>query len=188
MIRFAMAAAGLAVVVLVAAASAQSPEPRPVALETQSATRALDAVPAVFAVARNLEGIEINVSLDAMERGFSDLAGQPAAQEQLAAALGVYGYETYGEWAATIRTIFATYAFVKAEGAGAPTIEPALQQVLNDPRVTRAQKDAIVAWMDASGADAPGTEGVPPSEGNLVAVIALVPHIASTIEMMQAMQ
>jgi hypothetical protein len=168
--------------------SAQSPANQPVALEAQSATRALDAIPAVFAIARNLEGVEIDVSADSMARGFSDLADEAAAQDQLTAALGAYGFEGYGAWAATTRTIFATYGFILSEGQAAPIVERALQQVVNNPGVPQNQRDAIVSHMSRLKGAESSPDGAAPTEENLVVVIGLVPHIESTIEMMRAMQ
>ena len=169
-------------------ASAQSPSGQSVALEARSATRALDAIPAVFIVAQNLDGAEIDVSADSMASGFSDLADEAAAQDQLTAALGAYGFEGYPAWAATVRTIFATYGFIRSEGLAAPTIDRALQQVLNDPNVPQNQKDAVVDRMGNSPADVPKTDGTAPTIENLVVVIGLVPQIESTIEMMRAMR
>ena len=94
--------ATVAVSAVLLSALAQSPEDQPVALEAQSAARALDAIPAVFAIAQNLEGAEVDVSADGMASGFSDLADKTAVQDQLIAALGAYGFEGYGAWAATM--------------------------------------------------------------------------------------
>lgn len=167
--------------------SAQSPS-QEVLLEGRSAARALDAIPAVFAVAQNLEGIEIDVSADGMASGFSDLAAEPSAQEQLTAALGAYGFEGYDAWAATIRTIFATYSFIRSEGQAAPTVARALKQVLDDAGVPQSQKDAIVIHIGRPRGKSTSPDGVTPIEENLVVVIGLMPQIESTTEMMRAMQ
>lgn len=169
-------------------ASAQVAAPQSVALETRSASRALDAVPAVFAVARNLEGVEIEVGVDSVANGFSDLAGQPAAQEQLTAALGSYGFEGYEDWAATVRTVFSTYAFIRSRGPNDPSIEEATRRILDDPSIPRSQKDSIVESMSEPSAELPEIGAAPPTQENLAVVVALVPHIESTIEMMRAMQ
>jgi hypothetical protein len=173
---------------VVVAASAQSPPKQGITLDVQSASRALDAIPAVFAVARNLEGVEIDVGPDSMASGFSDLADEPAAQDQLTAALGAYGFEGYSVWSATVRTIFATYGIIRSEGQAAPTVDRALQQVLNDPGVPQSQKDAIVSSMSRPEGSGPSSDEAAPSEEDLVVVIGLVPHIEATIEMMRAMQ
>lgn len=183
-----LAIAAVATSTVVLSSSAQSPENQLLALEVQSAARALDAIPAVFAIAQNLEGVEIDVSAEGMASGFSDLADETAVEDQLTAALGAYGFEGYPAWAATVRTIFAAYAFIRSEGPAAPTIERALQQVLNDPSVPQSQKNAIVDRMDRPPADIPKTAGTAPTEGNLVVAVELVPHIESTIEMMRAMR
>ena len=169
-------------------ASAQSPASEPVALDVQSASRALDAIPAVFAIARNLDSAEIDVGPDSMASGFNALADETAAQEQLSAALGAYGFEGYGAWAATIRTIFATYGFIRAEGQTAPIVDRALQQVLNDSGVPQNQKDAIVSRMGPTKGVESSQDGPAPTEENLVVVIGLMPHIEATIEMIGAMQ
>lgn len=169
-------------------ASAQSPANQQVALDPQSAARALDAIPAVFVVAQNLDGAQIDISADGMASGFSDLADETAAQDQLTAALGAYGFEGHPAWAATVRTIFAGYGFIRSEGWAAPMIDHALQQVLNDPGIPQNQKDAIVDHMGSPLADFPRTDGTAPTEENLIVVIGLLPHIESTIEMMRAMR
>jgi hypothetical protein len=183
-----LVAPAVAILTNLLSASAQSPANQLVALEALSAARALDAIPAVFAVAQNLGGVEIDISANSMASGFSDLADETAAQDQLTAALGAYGFEGYGVWAATIRTIFATYGFIRSEGQAAPIVDRALQKVLNDPGVPQNQKDAIVRHMDDPKADMPKPDGAAPTDENLVVVIELVPHIESTIEMMGAMQ
>jgi hypothetical protein len=169
-------------------ASAQSPATQQVTLDSQSASRALDAIPAVYVVAQNVDGAEVDVSAAGMASGFSDLADETAAQEQLTAALGAYGFEGYPAWAATVRTIFATYDFIRSEGLAASTIDRALQLVFNDPSVPQNQQGAIVDRMDDPPADIPETDGTAPTEENLVVVIELVPHIETTIEMMRAMR
>jgi len=173
---------------VVGPAPAQNTAPLPVTLDAQSASRALDAVPAVFAVAQNLEGVDIDVDVESMANGFSGLAGQEAAQVQLTAALGSYGFEGYADWAETIRILFSTYAFVRSKGPNDEAINLAVQGVLDDPDVPQSQKDAIVGRMREPLADYPDVDAGAPSRENLAVVIALVPHIESTVEMMRAMQ
>lgn len=178
----------LAATAIVIATSAQSPPKQRITLDAQSASRALDAIPAVFAVARNLEEVEIDVGPDSMASGFSDLADEPAAQDQLTAALGAYGFEGYSVWSATVRRIFATYGIIRSEGQAAPTVDRALQQVLNDPAVPQSQKDAIVSSMSRPEGSGASADEAAPSEEDLMVVIGLMPHIEATIEMMRAMQ
>ena len=169
-------------------ASAQSLTTQQVTLDSQSASRALDAIPAVFVVAQNVDGAEIDLSADGMASGFSDLADETAALDQLTAALGAYGFEGYPDWAATVRTIFTVYGFIRSERWAAPMIDRALQQILSDPGIPQIQKDAIVDRMDGLPVDIPETVGAPPTEQNLMVVIELVPHIETTIETMRAMR
>jgi len=169
-------------------APAQNAIPEPVALDARSAARALDAVPAVFAVAQNVEGVDIDVDVESMANGFSGLADQEAVHEQLTAALGSYGFEGYADWAATIRKIFSTYAYVRSKGANDEEIKRAVQRALDDPGLPQSQKDAIVSRMSQPLAEYPDVDAAPPSQEDLAAVIALVPHIETTIEMMRAMQ
>lgn len=183
-----LVAAAIAAVVTTTPVIAQAPIIQQVELEAQSASRALDAIPAVFAVARNLDGIAIDVGVDSMANGFADLAGQEAAQGQLTGALGAYGFEAYEDWAATVRTVFAIYAFIRSEGAGSPSIGAAVNRVLEDPSIPQGQKDAVADRISEPTIDAPQTGEAIPSPGNLAIVVALVPQIESTIQMMQAMQ
>lgn len=190
MMRIAMqvVVAGLATCAIVVPSSAQVEAPELVALEMRSASRALDAVPAVFAVAQNLENIKVDVSVDSMMSGFRDLAGQGDVQDLLAAALGPYDFEGYDEWAGTIRTVFAVYSFVRSNGPSAPSVGRAMQQVLNDPSIPQSQKDAIVRLMNEPMAQPLEADGLSPTQENLTVVIALVPHIEATVEMMRVMQ
>ena len=192
MLRFVttLAATALAAVLSLGLDSAVA-QGQPVALDARSAGRALDAVPAVFAVAQNVEGVDIDVSVDSMVGGFGDLAGEAAAQEMLVGALGAYDFESYEDWATTIRAIFSIYAFIQADAAngdGAPAIASALQRVLDDPGMPQSQKDAIAAHMDGAKTAVASTPAVTPSEANLAVVIGLGPQIEATIAMMRAMQ
>lgn len=183
-----LVAAAIAAVVSTTPIFAQAPVLQQVELEAQSASRALDAVPAVFAVARNLDGIEIDVSVDSMANGFADLADQESAHGQLAAALGAYGFETYDDWAATVRTVFAVYAFLGSEGPSTALIDEAVNQVLKDPSVPQGQKDAIRERMSEPIVGKSQFSETVPTRDNLATVVALVPQIESTIQMMKAMQ
>ena len=178
----------LTALMLVATASAQAPAAQPVVLEPQSTARALDAVAAVFAVARNLEDAEIGVGIESVADGFADLADETAAQDQLTAALGAYGFEGYRPWADTIKTIFATYGYVQSAGPTDPLVEKALQQVMNDAGVPQSQKDAIYRHIAEMSGEPIASEVAAPTPENLAVVIGLAPHIASTIEMIRAMQ
>lgn len=178
----------LVVLAVIEMASAQAPVDGAVALERQSAARALDAVPAVFAIARNLEGIKIDVGPDSIASGFSDLAGQEGAHDQLKGALGAYGFEGYSDWAATIRTIFLAYAYVRARGPDDAAVRQVLQQILADSDVPQSRKDAISSAMAAIEPDATGSVIDVPNQENLSIVVALAPHIESTIDMVRAMQ
>jgi hypothetical protein len=183
-----LVAAAIAIVVTASPIFAQAPILQQVELEARSASRALDAVPAVFAVARNLDGIEIDVSVDSMASGFADLAGQESAQSQLVGALGAYGFETYDDWAATVRTLFAVYEFLGSAGPSTALIEEAVSQVLKDPSVPQSQKDAIQERMSEPIVGNSQISETVPTRDNLAIVVALLPQIESTIEMMQAMQ
>jgi hypothetical protein len=178
----------MAAIACVVPASGQVAGPQSLVLETRSASRALDAIPAVFAVAKNLENVEIDVGVEGMASGFSDLANHAAAQEQLVAALGAYGFESYGDWAATTQTIFATYTYIEVKGATAPPIAEAVDNVLNDPGLPERQKELIKIQVEGIEAKMSDVEVPSPSQTNLEVVIALMPQISTTIEMMQAMQ
>lgn len=160
----------------------------PVVLESRTASRALDAVPAVFAVAQNLEGVDLDLSIDGLANGYSELASLTAAQEQLTTALSVYDFENYGVWAATIKTVFSTNAYIRAKGLTASEVNLALQEVLHDVGIPQTQKDTIAAEMKSVASGSAGADVVAPLFDNLVVVIGLLPQVESTITMMQAMQ
>lgn len=188
--RFEMSAIGtaFATLLVVGLAFAQAPSADGVVLDRQSAGRALDAVPAVLAVARNVEGVEIDVSIESVAQGIDGLAGQPAASDQLAGALGAYGFDGYGDWAATIETIFTTYRFIRSQGLDTPSVKEGLEEVLSDPSIPENQKERIAASVATLEAESAGSDAGVPSQDNLEVVISLLPHIESTIETVKALK
>jgi len=190
MIRTAMLAIASAIAALgiVGLALAQAPSADAVALDRLPAGRALDAVPAVLAVAQNVEGVEIEVSPDSISGAFMDLADLDVASDQLTGALGAYGFDGYRDWAAMIRTIFATYRFLRSQGPDAPAVKRALAKVLNDPDIPDNQKEAIAMRLAEVEADPTGSDAGVPSQDNLSVVISLLPHIGSTIQTVRALQ
>ena len=187
-VAIALVAWAIAAIASVVPASGQVAGPQPLVLESRSASRALDAIPAVFAIAKNLENVEIDVSVDGMASGFVDLANQEAAQEQLVAALGAYGFEGYSDWASTTQTIFTTYSYIQAKGAADPPVAEAVDKVMKDPGLPQRQKELIKIQVEGIDAKTSEIEESAPSQANLEVVIALMPQVAATIEMMQAMQ
>ncbi len=190
MIRNAMLAIASAIAALGIAgvALAQAPSADAVALDRLSAGRALDAVPAVLAVAQNVEGFKIEVSPKSISGAFINLADQDVASDQLTGALGAYGFEGYRDWAATIRTIFATYRFLRSQAPDAPAVTQALAKVLDDPDIPDNQKESIAVRLAAVEADPTGSGAGVPSQDNLSVVISLLPHIESTIQTVRALQ
>lgn len=183
MASFAFAA--LAIVLALAPVRGEMAAFEPVALETRSAARALDAIPAIFAISQNYEGVDFDV--DGLVESLVALENYGPAQEQLSAAVSVYDFSGYSDWLATIRTIFTTYAYARSDAAKA-AVETAAGQIADDPSVTQAQKDAILAELENPAAAPVGEAAVDPSQENLRVVVALSPQIASAIETMQAMR
>jgi hypothetical protein len=170
---------------------AQMPDFQPVELTDTSAANALDAMPAIFAVARNYDGQGVGGDMDGLVTGFAGLRNFADAQEQLGVAVGAYGFDSYPDWVATTQTILATYAYIKTAGAReqmAPAMDAAMQKVLDNPNIPQAQKDAIIAQLDGANAANAARQANAPSEENQTIVIALLPLVESTIRTMQAMQ
>jgi hypothetical protein len=171
--------------------SAQMPEFQPVALTDISATNALDAMPAIFGVAQNYESQSVGGEMGALVTGFAGLGSYAEAQAQLGAAVGAYGFDSYSDWLATLQTILSTYAYIQTAGAReqmAPAMNSAMQQVLDNPNIPQAQKDAIIAQLGAASVAQAQGQASAPSEENQAVVIALLPLVKGTIQTMQAMQ
>jgi len=185
------AAFAIAAVTTFTPASAQMPEFQPVALSDIAATNALDAMPAIFAVAQNYEGQSVGGDMDGLVTGFAGLRNFADAQEQLGVAVGAYGFDSYPDWVATIQTILATYAYVQTAGAReqmAPAMDAAMQKVLDNPNIPQAQKDAIIAQLGGVNSSIGESQASAPSEENQAIVISLLPQIEATIRTMEAMQ
>lgn len=188
---FTMAAIVVGVLSPVAGVSAQTPEFQPVELTEVTAAAALDAMPAIFAVARNVEDERVSGDVNGLMTGMAGLQKNTAAQEQLGFAVSGYGFASYPDWLATTQTVFSTYVYIQTADArdqAAPALDAALQQVLNDPNIPQARKDAIVAQL--SNIDAVAAEGQAniPSQANQAVVLALLPLIESTLQTMEGMQ
>lgn len=171
--------------------SAQMADFQPVALTNTSATGALDAMAAVFAVANNYDGQGVGGDLDSLMSGFAGLTTYADAQAQLGNAVGAYGFSSYAEWVATIQTVFGTYAYIQSAGAMAqmgPAVDAAMQQVLADPNIPEAQKQAIIAQLGAAGAAQSQAQANAPSPENQAIVTELLPLVEYTMQSMQAMQ
>lgn len=166
-------------------ARAETAASQPLALEARSAARALDAIPAIFAISQNFEGVDFDV--DGLVDSLIALEDYGPAQEQLSAAAGVYDFSGYSEWLATIRTMFATYAYARSDVAK-PATDAVVEQIVEDPAVSKAQKDALLAALETPAADVGVAPAVEPSEQNLRVVIGLSPQIETAIETMQAMR
>jgi hypothetical protein len=187
----AAAAFAIAAIAPVNLSSAQMPEFQPVALSDISAASALDAMPAIFAVARNYEGKGVSGDMDGLVSGFAGLRDFANAQEQLGFAVSAYGFDSYPDWVATIQTVLATYAYIKSAEAReemAPAMDEAMQKVLDNPSIPQAQKDAIIAQLGGVKAANAEKQASAPSEENQAVVIGMLPLVETTIQTMQAMQ
>jgi len=180
-------AAGAVVAAMVAATtvSAQAPNFQPVALTAGSAEAAVNAVPDVLAVAQNYQGA--GGGLD----GLAGLSTYAAAQADLNAAVAGNGFSSYGDWVAAIQTVVSTYGYIQSAGAVqqmGPAMDAAIQQILNNPSIPQAQKEALIAQMGGASAAMAGAQANAPSAENQVIVMALMPQIEAMIQTMQAMQ
>ncbi len=193
MLKSVVAAAAfvIAAIATITTVSAQMPDFQPVALSDITAASALDAMPAIFAVAQNYEGQGLSGDMDGLVTGFAGLETYAEAQEQLGVAIGAYGFESYADWVATIQTVLATYAYIQTAGAReqmAPAMDAAMQRVLSDPNIPQAQKDAIIAQLGGVKAGIAENQARAPSQENQAIVIGLLPLVEATIQTMQAMQ
>jgi len=193
MLKSVIAAIAFAVTMIapLTSVSAQMPDIQPVALTNDTASSALDAMPAIFAVAQNYDGQGVGGDMGSLVAGFSGLGSYADAQAQLGTAVGAYGFDSYTDWLATIQTIMSTYAYIQSAGAlqqMGPAMDAAMQQVLNNPSIPQAQKDAIIAQMGAANTAQAQAQANAPSEENQAVVIALMPLVEGTIQTMQTMQ
>lgn len=69
-----------------------------------------------------------------------------------------------------------------------PAMDAAIQQILNNPSIPQAQKDALIAQMGGASAAMAGAQANAPSAENQAIVTALMPQIEAMIQTMQAMQ
>jgi len=106
-----VAGAVVAAMVAVTTVSAQGPNFQPVALTTENAAAAVSAVPDVFAVAQNYQGVG-----DGLD-GLAGLSTYAAAQADLNAAVASNGFSSYGDWVAVIQTVVSTYGYIQSAGA-----------------------------------------------------------------------
>lgn len=193
MLKRVVSAAALAVatIVTVTTVSAEMPDFEPVALSDITAASALDAMPAIFAVAQNYEGQSVSGDMENLVTGFAGFGTYADAQEQLGVAVGAYGFDSYPDWVATIQTVLATYAYIKSAEAReqmAPAMDEAMQKVLDNPSIPQAQKDAIIAQLGGVKAANAEKQASAPSEENQAVVMGLLPLVEATIQTMQAMQ
>ncbi|NND50063.1 MAG: hypothetical protein HKN60_07405 [Rhizobiales bacterium] len=169
-------------------AAAQSPNFQPVELTQQGAAGAIEAMPAIYQVAQSYEGSVGRGSGDDPIDGFAALATYAAARAELDASVAQYGFSSYQDWVAIIQTVMHTYAYSQSAGAmqqAAPALDMAMQQMMNNPNIPQAQKDALMAQFGGGGPMAM-MQANAPSPGNLAVVGALGPQIQQMINFMQS--
>lgn len=177
--------AALAVLIAVAAPRAQTTSGfEHVALTGDLAGRALDALPAVYAVAQSYEDQFPDGASDDVLVGLSGLATYEAARLELDGAVAPHGFSGYMDWVATIQTVLHAYAYVQSRPAMeqmAPQMDAAMQQILNNPNIPQAQKDAIMAQIGAMGGARAAMEANAPTPENQAVVRELGPRIEEAV-------
>jgi hypothetical protein len=190
MFRLAFYALSVTVMILGAGAGirAQMPDFQPVALTEAGTAQAISAMPGVMDVARRHEASAAPAGGDPLG-GLAGLATYAAARAELDAAVGGYGFSGYEGWVETIQTVMHTFAYVRSAGAMqqmAPAMDAAIQQIIANPGIPQAQKDAIIARMGGSQAAMAGMVANAPSPGNQAIVNALMPEIEAMIAQLRS--
>jgi len=144
-----------------------------VALTEDSASRALDALPDVYAVARSYKDRVPRESSDSPLSGVANFGLYRMAKADLDGAAGSHGFSDYTEWLQHITSLFQAHAFAQSAGAmaaAAPAMRAAMEKLQKDPNIPEAQKQAMLAQLSQmAGVNSATSEGGPSEQNQEIA-------------------